>query len=61
VDPFRLLGRLLLVGGKIAAYLLTGIVQALWYLSHRKTEKIGDVIGWFGRSVTNAVAEAFEK
>jgi len=61
MDPFKLFGRLLLLSFKIAGYLLTGIVQTIWYLAHGKTDRIGDVIGCFGRSATDAVSDVFSK
>ena len=59
MDPFKLFGRLLLVSTRIAGYFFTSIVQTIWYLAHGKADKIGDVIGSFGRSVTDAIADVF--
>jgi hypothetical protein len=58
-DPFKLLARLLLVGFKITGYAVACVLQAAWYVSHGKRDMVGDAIGYFGRDVTNAIAEVF--
>lgn len=58
-DPFKLFFRLMLASFKIAGYGLACAVQSLWYLAHGKRELIGDAIGYFGRDVTNTIAEVF--
>lgn len=58
-DPFKLFGRLILAGFKIAGYLFTGTAETLWYIAHGRRDLLGQVIGDFGRSVTNAVAKVF--
>ena len=56
-DPFKLFGRLILAGFKITGYLLTGVVEAAWYVAHGRRDLLGQVIGDLGRSVTNAFAK----
>jgi hypothetical protein len=46
---------------KIAGYFLACGVQSLWYVAHGKPELVGDAIGYFGRDVTNAIADIFRK
>ena len=60
-DPFKLFGRLLLAGFRITGYFVSCSVQAAWYLAHGKRELVGDAIGYFGRDVTNAIADIFRK
>jgi hypothetical protein len=45
---------------KIAGYFLACGVQSLWYLAHGKPELVGDAIGYFGRDVTNVIADVFK-
>jgi hypothetical protein len=61
LDPFKLFFRLMLLFFKIAGYALACGAQSLWYLAHGKTELVGDAIGYFGRDVTNAVADVFRR
>jgi hypothetical protein len=58
-DPFKLFFRLMLAFFKIAGYFLACGVQSLWYLAHGKPELVGDAIGYFGRDVTNTIADVF--
>jgi hypothetical protein len=59
LDPFKLFGRLLIAGAKIVGYVLTGAAQASWSLVHGRTDKLGDVIGYLGRGITDAITNAF--
>jgi hypothetical protein len=58
-DPFKLFFRLMLACFKIAGYFFACGVQSLWYLAHGKPELVGDAIGYFGRDVTNTLADLF--
>jgi hypothetical protein len=58
-DPFKLFFRLILAFFRIAGYFLACTLQSLWYLAHGKSELVGDAIGYFGRDVTNAIADVF--
>jgi hypothetical protein len=60
-DPFKLCFRLMLAFFKITGYFLACGVQSLWYVAHGKPELVGDAIGYFGRDVTNAIADIFRK
>ncbi len=46
-DPFKLFGRGLVACFKIAGYTITFIMQILWFISHGRTDKIGDAFGVF--------------
>ena len=59
-NPFKLLLRLLMLGFKITGYTLACGAQALWYIAHGRKELVGDAIGFWGRDVTNAIAEVFQ-
>lgn len=59
-DPFKLFGRGLVACFKIAGYTITFIMQILWFISHGRTDKIGDAFGGFGRSVTDAIGDIFQ-
>lgn len=60
-DPFRLFGRLLLACFRIAGYLAASLVESAWYVVHLRPDKVGEAIGAFGRSATDAIAEAFRR
>lgn len=60
-DPFRLFGRLLMAFFEISGYFMAFGSQAAWYLLHGRRDLVGDAIGEFGRSVTDAVADIFER
>jgi hypothetical protein len=59
MDPFKLMGRVMLAAFKITGYLVACLAQAIWYVAHGQRELIGDAIGYFGRDTTNAIAEIF--
>jgi hypothetical protein len=61
LDPFTLFGKLVLAAFRIVGYLIACAGQAVWYAAHGRTDKIGDAIGFFGRGLTDALAEIFEK
>ena len=58
-DPFRLFFNLLFAAGKTAAYTFILLVQIAWYLGTASPSRIGDALGYYGRSVVDTVAEAF--
>ena len=60
-DPFRLMFRMLLALFRITGYFIACLMQSLWYVAHGKSELVGDAIGFFGRDVTNAVADVFRR
>lgn len=59
MDPFKLMGRMVLAAFKVTGYFVACLVQALWYVAHGKRDMVGDAIGYFGRDTTNAIAEIF--
>jgi hypothetical protein len=61
LDPFKLFFRLILLGLKIAGYTIACGAQSLWYMANGHKELVGDAIGYWGRDVTNAVAEVFRR
>ena len=60
-DPFKLFFRLMLAVFKIAGYGIACGIQSLWYVAHGKSELVGDAIGYFGRDVTNVIADVFSR
>ena len=60
-DPFKLFSRLLVAFFKIAGYGVACGIQSLWYIAHGKSELVGDAIGYFGRDVTNVIADVFRR
>jgi len=61
VDPFKLFFKLFLLGFKITGYTLACGAQALWYIAHGRRELVGGAIGYWGRDITNAIAEVFKR
>lgn len=59
--PFKLFGRLILAMLKIAGYTIVYGLQAVWFALHGRRDRIGDAIGYMGRSITDAMAGIFEK
>lgn len=59
-DPFKFMGRLLLASFKITGYTIVYLSQAAWFLAHRRRDKIGDTMGYWGRATTDAVSEIFK-
>lgn len=59
LDPFKLFGRLILAMFMIAGYFLVFLAQVIWYLIFRRSDKIGDAFGDFGRYTVNAMAGVF--
>ena len=60
-DPFKLFFRLIGAAFKIAGYGIACGIQSLWYVAHGKPELVGDAIGYFGRDVTNVIADVFRR
>lgn len=58
-NPFKLFGRLLVASFKIIGYCISSGGQALWYVFHRRPDRIGDAIGELGRSITDAIGDVF--
>lgn len=56
-NPFKLYGRFMIAAFKITGYSATFIIQILWYVLHRRTDKFADAFGHFGRFCTNAIAD----
>jgi hypothetical protein len=56
LDPFRLFGGLILAMFQIAGYTLVFLLQIVWFLLHRRSDKIGDAFGLYGREVIDAFA-----
>jgi hypothetical protein len=46
---------------KIAGYAISCGAQSMWYLAQGHKELVGDAIGYFGRDVTNAIADVFKR
>ena len=57
MDPFRLFGRLILAMVRIAGYTVVLLAQILWFLAHRRTDKIGDALGWYGKGVVDSTVD----
>ena len=60
-DPFKLMGRFLVASFQITGYVLTFITQICWYFMHGQSDKIGDALGFLGRSITDALGDALRK
>ncbi|MCF6147716.1 MAG: hypothetical protein E3K37_03560 [Candidatus Kuenenia sp.] len=60
MNPFKLLGRLLIAGLQITGYTASFIVQIFGYLYYRQRYMIIDAFGSFGRSVTDAIVGIFK-
>ena len=58
-DPFKLFGRIFLAAFKIGGYVVTGSIEAVWYIVHGRRDLLGQVIGDLGRGITNAIAKVF--
>lgn len=61
LNPFRLLGRILIAGCKICGYSISFGAQSLWYLIYRRPDRIGASIGSLGSATTDAIAEIFRR
>lgn len=58
-NPFKLFRRLLIASFKITGYTITLIAQILWYIFHKRTDRIADAFGEYGLVVTDAIADVF--
>jgi hypothetical protein len=59
MDPFKLFGRLLVLGFKVFGFLLVFMAEASWHILHLRFDRIGDAIGETGRSIVSAFGDAF--
>jgi len=55
-NPFRLFGALLLFFFKLVGYTITFGIQTVSFLIQGKKEMIVEAFGWYGRCVTDAMA-----
>ena len=56
-DPFKLFGRLFVATLKILGYFFVFVSQVIWYILCRQPVRIGDAVGYFGRSVVDTLGE----
>ena len=56
LDPFKLFGRLLLAMLKISGYTLVFIAQVVWFLIHRRPDRIGEAMGWYGKGIVDCLS-----
>lgn len=61
MDPFKLIGKLLVATFVISSLLFVFIVQVVWYLVNRRPEKVGEAFGYLGRGVIDAIADIFRR
>ena len=59
LSPLRIFGRLVLAFLKAAGYTLTFLVQIIWFLLHKRSDKIGDALGWYGKGLIDCFAGIF--
>ena len=58
-NPFKFFGALMLLFFKLIGYTITFGIQTIFFLIQGKREMITEAFGWYGRSVTDALAEVF--
>jgi hypothetical protein len=56
LDPFKLFGRLLLAMFKIFGYTLVFLGQVAWFLIHRRPDRIGEAMGWYGKGIVDCLS-----
>jgi hypothetical protein len=61
LDPFILFGRMFLASFLVLGYVVVGIVEAIWYASTGRRDRIGAAIGATGRSIMDTVGHVFRK
>ena len=59
-NPFRLFGALLLFFFKLIGYTITFGIQTVGFLVQGRREMIVEAFGWWGRCVTDALADILE-
>ncbi len=59
LNPFKRFAQLMRLFLLITGYLLVFIAQVIWYFAHGRRAEIGEAIGHLGRSVVDAIAQAF--
>lgn len=59
-NPFALLNRILIATGRVLAYWVVFLVQAVAYASMLKKDRIVDAFGYLGRGIADAVASVFK-
>jgi len=61
LDPFKLMGRLMLAFFKITGYTVVYLSQAVWFGAHGRRDKLGDTMGFWGKATTDALADIVRK
>lgn len=61
LDPFSLLGRLLIATFVIAGYVIAGAAESLWYAVFHRVDRIGDAVGDTLRGIVTAIADVFRR
>ena len=61
IDPFAVLNRVPVAFLRVTGCTLVFLIQVAGYLFHRRRDKIFDAFGYWGRAVTDALAEFVRK
>ncbi len=60
-NPFKLFGAFFWLCFRLIGYSLVLLVQIVWFGAHRRRDEIGQALGHYGKSVIDAIYEAFHK
>lgn len=60
MNPFKLCGALFIVMFRLTGYTFTFLVQIILYGARGNREAMIGAFGWYGRSVTDALAKLLE-
>jgi hypothetical protein len=44
---------------QIAAYSVIFVLQAAWFIIHKRSDKIGDAFGWYSKALVDSAVMAF--
>ena len=61
LDPFVLLGRIVLAAFQIVGYSLAYGFQALWSIGHSRRDKVGDAVAVWGKAVIDSLVAVFRR
>ena len=59
LDRFKFFGFLLMAMFKVFGYTLVFIAQVVRFLFHRRSDRFGEAMGWYGKGLVDCTTDVF--
>jgi hypothetical protein len=57
---FKAFGRLILTSLQVAAYSSIFVLQTIWFVMHKRSDKIGEAFGWYSKALVDSLVGLFQ-